>query len=66
MGKQDPAQGARPLDETYERIRRHGEAHGKDAEHAKREAAEAVHEERRQEAAPDRQPLAGKEQTSRG
>jgi hypothetical protein len=55
MGKQDPPQGARPLDETYERIRRHGETHGKDAEQAKRDAAEAVHEERRQEGAADRQ-----------
>ena len=65
MGKQDPAHGARPLDARYERIRRDGEAHGKDAKQAKREAAEAVHEERRQEAAPDRQPLPDKDQAPR-
>ena len=53
MGKQDPPHGARPLDETYERIRRRAEAHGKDAEQAKREAAAAVHQERGDEAASD-------------
>lgn len=53
MGKQDPPHGARPLHETYERIRRHGETHGKDAEQAKRDAADAVHEERRREVAAD-------------
>ena len=37
----------RPLDEHYDRVRRDGEARGKGRKQAKRDAAKAVHEQRR-------------------
>ena len=51
----------RPLHQEYERVKRHSRSRGADGERAKREAAEAVHRERRQERTPERTPLQGEE-----
>lgn len=45
----------RPLQQEYERVKRHSRSRGADAERAKREAAEAVHRERRRERGPEQE-----------
>lgn len=45
----------RSLHDEYERVKDAGESGGKDDEQAKRDAARAVHERRREERIPDKE-----------
>jgi hypothetical protein len=55
MSPHDAESSGRRLDDKYDRLKREGKARGQDEEQAKRDAAETVHRERREEAHPDKQ-----------